>query len=103
MRNTKYVLLAALATAAVLFLVSDTGKDLRDDLEEAAMKNAKKWKRKFGRFGSDAADKLTDLKRMVGSEIEGLSDEARERIEAIVDDATKTAGKMKANASKQLS
>ncbi|MCW3122730.1 MAG: hypothetical protein JWQ38_2222 [Flavipsychrobacter sp.] len=103
MRTTKYVLFAALGLAAVIFLTSDTAKELREDLEANAKKNAKKLKKKFGKIGSDATDKLADLRDMVSNEIEGLSDDARERIESILNDTAKTAGKVKANAGKQLS
>lgn len=103
MKTTKFVLFAALGVAAVLLLTSDSAKELREELEENAMKNAKKWKKKLGQMGSDATDKLADLKSMVSSEIEGLSDDARERIETILNDTTKAAGKVKAAASKQLS
>ncbi len=103
MNTTKYVLFAALGVAAVLLLTSDKAKDLRDDLEANALKNAKKWRKKFGKISTDATDKLADLKNMLTDEIEGLSDDARERIEGILNESSKTAGKMKANVSKQMS
>jgi gas vesicle protein len=101
--RTKYLLFAALGVAAVLLLTSDKAKDLRDELEEKARKNAKKWKSKLSQIGSETSDTIADLKEMLGSEIEGLSDDARERIEAILDGTAKSAGKIKKNVSRQLS
>jgi hypothetical protein len=93
--RTKYVLFAALGVAAVLLLTSDKAKDMRNDLEDKAMKNARKWKKKLGKIGSDTTDTLSDLKSLLSSEIEGLSDDARERIESIVNGTEKTASKVK--------
>lgn len=103
MRTTKYVLFAALGVAALLLLTSDTAKDMRDDLEEKAKKNAKKWKNKLSKMSVDTSDTIADLKDMLSNEIEGLSDDARERIETILDGSAKSAGKVKKNISKQLS
>ena len=95
MRTTKYFLFAALGVAAVLLLTSDKAKEMRDEMEDKAMKNAKKWRKKLSSIGSSTTDTLSDLKELLSSEIEGLSDDARERIESIVNGATKSAGKIK--------
>ena len=95
MRTTKYFLYAALGVAAVLLLTSDKAKDLRDDMEDKAMRNAKKWKNKLSRIGSDTTDTLADLKQLLSSEIEGLSDDARDRIEKILDGSVNSATKIK--------
>jgi len=103
MRTTKYVLFAALGIAAVLLLTSDSAKEIREDLEEKTKKNAKKWKNKLSKMGADTADTISDLKDMLSNEIEGLSDDARERIEGILNGSAKSAAKIKGNLSKQLS
>ena len=103
MRTTKYVLFAALGIAAVLLLTSDTAKEMRDDLEEKARKNAKKWKSKLSKMGADTSDTISDLKDMLSNEIEGLSEDARERIEGILDGTAKSVNKVKRNISNQLS
>src|SRR6185437_16287390 len=103
MRTTKYVLFAALGVAAVLLLTSDSAKDLRNGIEVEAKKNTKKWKKMLTNLGSQATDKLSDLRDMLSSEVEGLSDDARERIESILNETTKSATKMKSAAGKQLS
>jgi gas vesicle protein len=99
MRNTKYVLFAALGVAALLLLTSDRAKELRDELEETALDNAKKLKNKLSKLGSKTSDTLSDLREMLGSEMEGLSDDARERIEGILNKGSK----VKKAVSKQMS
>ena len=86
-----------------MLLTSDKAKEIREDLEEKAMENAKKWKTKLAKIGNSTSDTLADLRDLLGSEIEGLSDDARERIEAILDGSMKSAGKIKRNVSNQLS
>jgi len=103
MRTTKYFAFAALGVAAYLWFTSDTAKEMRAGLKEKAMRNAKKWKSKLARMGNDTTETLADLKQMLGNEIEGLSDDARRRIETILDESAKSGGKLKANLSKQLS
>ena len=76
---------------------------MRDELEDKAKKNAKKWKNKLGKIGADTSDTISDLKDMLSNEIEGLSDDARERIEGVLNGSAKSATRMKANLSKQLS
>ena len=103
MRTTKYVLFAGLGIAAVILLTSDRAREIREDIEDNARKNAKKWKQKLANIGNEASDTLADLKNMLSCEIEGLSDDARKRIEHILNDTTKSAAKIKSNVSKQLS
>ena len=103
MRTTKYLLFAGLGVAALLLLTSDSAKQMRDELEDTARENAKKWKQKLASMGNDASDKLADLKSMLSDEIEGLSDDARARIESILNDTSKTASKLKKTVSKQMS
>ena len=103
MRTTKFLLFAGLGVAAVILLTSDKAREIREDIEDNARKNAKKWKQKLANIGSETSDTLADLKDMLSNEIEGLSDDARKRIEHILNDTTKTATKIKENVSKQLS
>ena len=103
MRTTKYLLFAGLGVAAIILLTSDRAREIREDIEDNARKNAKKWKQKLANIGSETSDTLTDLKNMLNTEIEGISDDARERIKHILNDTTKTADKIKSNVSKQLS
>ena len=103
MQTTKYVLWTALGMVAVLLLTSEKARGIRKDMEDKAMENAKKWKSKLGKISNDTADTIVDLRNMLSSEIEGLSDDARKRIEDILDGTTKSATKIKRSVSGQLS
>src|ERR1019366_7350129 len=103
MRTTKYLLFAGLGVAAVILLTSDRAREIREDIEDNARKNTKKWKQKLANIGNETSDTLAALKNMLSNEIEGRSDDARKRIEHILNNTTKTADKIKSNVSKQLS
>ena len=53
MATGKYLLFAALGIGAALLLSSDKAHDLKGELKEKAMKNAKKWKEKLSRVNND--------------------------------------------------
>ncbi len=96
MRTTKYLLFAALGVCRSIYCLHQIkAKEMRDDMEDKAMKNAKEWRKKLSAIGSSTTDTLADLKDLLSSEIEGLSDDARQRIESIVNGTTKGAAKMK--------
>lgn len=103
MNTTKYILVTALGVAAVLLLTSDKANQIRQDMEETARKNAKKLKNKLARINSDTSDTMADLKHLLSNEIEGLSEEARSRIEDILEGTATSASKIKRNLKKQLS
>jgi len=103
MRTTKYVLFAALGVAALLLLTSDKAKEMRDSLDDKAKRNAKKWKSKLYKIGNDATDTVADLKELFSNEIEGISDDARERIENILDGTAGSADRLRKNINRQLS
>ncbi len=97
MSTTKYVLLGALGVAALLLLTTDKGKKLRGDFADLAKDNAKKWKKSFGKMSASAAETVDELKDMLTSEVDGLTGDARERIENIVASATNSGRKLKKN------
>ena len=103
MRTTKYVLFGALGVAALLLLTSDSAKKMRDGLDKKAMANAEKWKSRLSKMGSSAAGTLDELRELLSAEIEGLSDDARQRIENIVNGSTKSAAKLKRAANHMVS
>ena len=103
MNTTKYILVTALGVAAVLLLTSDKANQMRQDLEETARKNAKKLKNKLARINNGTSDTLEDLKHLLSNEIEGLSDDARSRIENIIEGTATSASKIKRNLKNQLS
>lgn len=100
--KTKYLLLAALGIGAALFLTSDKGKELTEDLADKAKDKAKKWKERLSKLKEETTDKMEDLREMLSEEAEGLSDGARTRIEEIIDGSTKATGKAKKAIGKQL-
>ncbi len=101
--RTKYVLFAALGVAAVLLLTSDKAKELRDSLEDQAKENAKKWRKKLRKTTEETVDTIANLKTMLNDGIEGLSDDARQRIEDILEGSATAGKKVKKTVSKQLS
>jgi len=101
--TTKYVLLGALGLAVVALLSTDKAKELREEMQDEAIKRAKKLQKKLSKMGASTIDSVADFKDMLGSQIEGLSDDARESIEKILDTAQKEGTKAKKNLSQQLS
>ena len=102
MSTTKYFLFAALGVATVLLLTSDKAKEMRDDLENKAKENAKKWKTKLSMVGNNTADTLAELKELLNSEVEGLSADTRRRIENILNGTNHSAAKIKKSLSDQV-
>lgn len=103
MRTAKYLLFAGLGVAAIILLTSDRAGEIREDIEDRVRKNSKKWKQKLSNVGSETTDTLADLKNLLSSEIDGLSEDARERIKHILNDTSKAAEKIKSKVSNQLS
>lgn len=98
MNKTKYLLFAALGVGVALLLTSDKTKNLRDDIAE----NAGKWKDKLGKMGKETGDKLADLKKMVSNQVEGLSEDARERIQDVLNEGAKKTKRVKRKVSNEL-
>ena len=102
MRTTKYLLFGALGVAAVLLLTSDRARKMREDLESKAKDNAKQWKDKLWTIGGNANKTLAELREMLNSEVEGLSSDARARIETILNKTARSANGLKRDISNQL-
>ncbi len=62
MSTLKFLLYATLGVTAVLLLTSDKAKEMRDDLEDKAMENAKRWKEKLSKVKADSDGLLADMK-----------------------------------------
>ena len=103
MRTAKYLLFGALGVAAVLLLTSEKARKVRLDLEDKAKDNADKWKEKLASMGNSASKTVGELKELLGSEMEGLSDDARERIERVLNKSARSANGLKKNISNQFS
>jgi gas vesicle protein len=80
--KTSYLVFAALGAAALLLLTSDKANKLRHDVAD----NAGDWTKRLRKLASKSGNELASLKNIVSSEIEGLSEDARERIAGILDE-----------------
>lgn len=87
----KVIALAAFAGAAFFLFATDKGKEIREEIGDTAGD----WSDKLSELAEKASCSAKDLKKLVSREVSGLSDEARERIAAIIDEGTKSAKKMK--------
>jgi len=99
----KYLLLGAAGLAVAALLSTDKAKELREEMQDAAMKRARKLQKRLSKLGANTIDSVAEFKEMLASEIEGLSDDARDRIEKILDTAQQEGVKLKKNMSQQLS
>ncbi len=102
MRTTKYVLFEALGIGAILLLTSDRARKLRMQLDEKAKENADLLKDKLWLFNDSAGHTVAELKELLKDEVEGLSDNARAKIEQILDKASVKANGLKKDLVKKL-
>lgn len=102
MQTAKYVLFGALGVAAVLLLTSAKARQIREELEDKAKDNAEKWKGRLWTMGSNAKNTLADLRDLLDSEIEGLSEDARAKIESVLNKADSSANGLKKNIANKL-
>ena len=96
--NSKFLVFAAFAAAGILLFTTDKGKEIREDLSDAA----EDWGEKLSELAEKATCTAKDLKKLVSKEVAGLSEEARDRIAAIIDEGTKGAKKLGKAANSQL-
>jgi gas vesicle protein len=86
----KILVLAAFAGAVVALFTTDKGKEIREDLQDAAGD----WSDSLSDLIEKATCTVDDLQKLVSKEIAGLSKDAREHIQSIIDDSIKTGKKM---------
>jgi F0F1-type ATP synthase membrane subunit b/b' len=101
--NTKLLIYGSLGVAIALLLTSDKTKDFREDMIDAASRNAKKLKKQLSQLGVKTTNTLDGLREMLDEEVEGLSSDARKRIESILDKAKKDVAKVKDSVTAELS
>lgn len=97
--KTRFLIFAALGAAAVLLLTTDKGKKLTKNVADTTGD----WTNQLRDLLNASASELNKLKSIVGHEVEGLSDDARERILNILNESKASAGRVKKSAAKQLS
>lgn len=102
MRTTKYVLFGALGIGAILLLTSERARKLRMQLDDKARENADLLKDKLWLFGDNAGHTVAELKELLKDEVEGLSDDARAKIEQILNKASVKANGLKKDLVKKL-
>ena len=98
MNTAKILIGLGLGVAVALLVTTDKGKDLREDIADTA----KKLKKKLDKLSYSAGKDLADLQKMMGREIEGLGDDAREKIMEILDKGVEGAKSAKKNAGKAM-
>jgi len=91
MNTGKLLVFAAFGAAVVLLFTTEKGKKIREELADSA----EDWGEKLSELAEKAACSAKDLKKLVSKEVSGLSDDARSRIAAIIDESSKTAKKVK--------
>lgn len=65
-----------------LLLAPEKGEDTREALADTA----ESWKNKINRMVGRAGAKVEDLKKLLDTEVSGLSDEVRNRIRTMLDE-----------------
>ena len=99
MSTSKFFAGALVGLVAGLLLAPEKGEDLRSDIADTA----EKWKRKFYRLAGKTGAELEDLRNLLEDEVEGLSDDVRNRILTILDESENSARNIKSNFSSELS
>ena len=98
MNSGKLLVFAAFAGAALFLFTTDKGKKIREDLGDAA----EDWGATLSDLAEKASCSAKDLKKLVSREVSGLSEEARTRIAAILDEGTKVAKSMRKTVESQV-
>ncbi|MDR3679162.1 MAG: YtxH domain-containing protein [Flavipsychrobacter sp.] len=93
MSTSKFFAGALVGLVAGLLIAPEKGEEMREDIAV----NAEKWKKKLNKMLGKTGAELDDLKRLLGEEVEGLSDDVRHRILNILDETSNTAGNIKSN------
>lgn len=94
----KLLVFAAFGAAIVLLFTTERGKEIREELEDAAGEIGDT----FGELVDTVTASASDLRKLVSKEVSGLSADARERIAAIIDEGTGAAKKLKKTAMEQF-
>ncbi len=94
----KLLVFAAFAGAAYFLFATEKGEELREDIGDAAGD----WGDKLSELAEKASCSVNDLKKLVSRQVSGLSDEARDRISAIIDEGMSSGKKMKKAAASAL-
>ncbi len=93
MSTSKFFAGALVGLVAGLLLAPEKGEDLRNDIAASAGK----WKRKLYKVAGATGAELDDLRDILEDEVNGLSEDVRQRLLAILDESGNSAKKIKKN------
>ena len=94
MNTGKFLAFAAFGAAIVLLFTTEKGKEIREEIADAA----EDWSGKLSEMADKAVCSANDLRKLVSKEVSGLTEEARERIASIIDEGSKSAKKLRKTA-----
>ena len=89
MSTGKLLVFAAFGAAIVMLFTTERGKKIREELADS------EWGERLSDLAEKASCTAKDLKKLIAKEVSGLSDEARARIAAILDEGASGAKKVK--------
>jgi len=99
MKTTRLLLLAAIGAGVYYLLKSDNAQGLRDTLTS----KAGDLRDKLSDLASNTTDSISSLKNAVAKQASGLTNDAKDKIMSILDEAGSSTDKVKGMAEKQLS
>ena len=88
---TKFLAGVVVGAVAGLLLAPEKGSDMREHIADTA----EKWKEKWDRLMGNAGMELEDLKHVLEQEINGLSDDVRNRILTILEESRNAAANIR--------
>jgi len=98
MSTSNFVAGALVGLLVGLLVAPEKGEDLRDDIADTA----DKWKKRIYKLTGKANKELSDLRKSLENEIDGMSEDVRRRILTILDESVDAARSVKGHVSNGL-
>lgn len=83
MSTSKFFAGALVGIVVGLLIAPEKGEEMREEIADTA----EKWKKQISRMVGKTGAELEDLKKLLGTEIEGLNDDVRQRILNIINES----------------